>query len=67
MAEAVLRMLTDNHLRNQVTVAAKHRVTTDFDNRQLIQDLAEVYRKDMEQRAKGRGPRASGRENGAEG
>ena len=46
LAEAMLRLLTDMNLRNQITVAAKQRVTTGFDNRKLIRDLAEVYRKE---------------------
>ena len=54
LAEAMLRLLTDMHLRNRITAAARQRVATDFDNRQLIRDLAEVYRKE------GVGPRAEG-------
>ena len=46
LAEAMLRLLTDMHLRNQITAAARQRVTACFDNRQLIEDLAEVYRKE---------------------
>ena len=52
LAEAMLRLLTDVQLRNRITVAARQRVATDFDNRQLIRDLVEVYRKE------GIGPRA---------
>ena len=55
LADAMLRLLTDLHLRNRIIAAASQRVTTDFDNRQLIQDLAEVYRKE------GIGPSAMGR------
>ncbi|MGD9360363.1 MAG: glycosyltransferase family 4 protein [Desulfobacterales bacterium] len=54
LAEAMLRLLTDMQLRNRITVAARQRVATDFDNRKLIQDLVEVYRKE------GLGPRANG-------
>jgi len=54
LAEAMLRLLTDMQLRNRITVAARQRVATDFDNRQLIRDLVEVYRKE------GVGPRAKG-------
>jgi glycosyltransferase involved in cell wall biosynthesis len=53
LAEAMLRLLTDLNLRNRITAAAKQRVATGFDNRQLIQDLAEVHREGM-----GRGRRA---------
>ena len=42
----MLRLLTDMQLRNRITAAARQRVAADFDNRQLIQDLAEVYRKE---------------------
>jgi glycosyltransferase involved in cell wall biosynthesis len=52
LAEAMLRLLTDVPLRNRIIAAARQRVTTDFDNRQLIRDLAEVFRKE------GLGPRA---------
>jgi glycosyltransferase involved in cell wall biosynthesis len=52
LAEAMLRLLTDVPLRNRITAVARQRVTTDFDNRQLIRDLAQVYRKE------GVGPRA---------
>jgi len=44
LAEAMLRMLTDAELRNRVIAAGKQRVVREFDNRQLIQELAEVYR-----------------------
>ena len=54
LAEAMLRLLTDMHLRNRITAAARQRVATDFDNRQLIRDLVEVYRRE------GIGPRVEG-------
>ena len=44
LAGAMLRMLTDAQLRNQVAAAGRQRVVTDFDNRRLVQDLAEVYK-----------------------
>jgi len=44
LAESMLRMLTDGELRNRVIAAGKQRVVQEFDNRQLIQELAEVYR-----------------------
>ena len=46
LAEAMLRLLTDMNLRTRIAAAAKQRVATDFDNRQLIRDLAEIYRKE---------------------
>ncbi len=46
LAEAMLRLLTDTHLRRRITAAARQRVSEGFDNRQLIRDLAEVYRKE---------------------
>jgi hypothetical protein len=39
----MLRMLTDGDLRNRVIAAGKQRVVREFDNRQLIQELAEIY------------------------
>ena len=47
LAGAMLRMLTDAQLRNQVAAAGRQRVVTDFDNRRLVQDLAEVYKIDL--------------------
>jgi glycosyltransferase involved in cell wall biosynthesis len=44
LAEAMLRLLTDMNLRNRITAAARQRVAADFDNRNLIRELAEVYR-----------------------
>jgi hypothetical protein len=42
----MLRMLTDGELRSRVTAAGKQRVVRKFDNRQLIQELAGIYRKE---------------------
>ena len=44
LADAMLRMLTDVQLRNQIMAAGRQRVLGDFDNRRLVEDLAEVYR-----------------------
>jgi len=45
-------MLNDGELRNRVIAAGKQRVVREFDNRQLIRELAEVYRGEgMERRA----------------
>ena len=44
LAEAMLRMLTDAQLRNRATAAGKQCVVRCFDNRRLVQDLAEVYK-----------------------
>ena len=46
LAETMLHMLTDGELRNRVIAAGKQRVVQEFDNRQLIQELAGVYRKE---------------------
>ena len=46
LAEAMLRLLTDMNLRTRIAAAARQRVASLFDNRQLIRDLAEVYRKE---------------------
>jgi glycosyltransferase involved in cell wall biosynthesis len=46
LAGAMLRMLTDEQLRNQVAAAGRLRVVKDFDNRRLVQDLAAVYREE---------------------
>ena len=51
LAEAMLRMLTDGELRSRVIAAGKQRVMREFDNRQLIRELAEVYREGMGRRA----------------
>jgi len=45
MAQAMGRLLTDHALRNQIIPAARRRVTEQFNNRILIQDLAERFRK----------------------
>jgi glycosyltransferase involved in cell wall biosynthesis len=48
MAEAMLRMLSDTDLRAKIIPAARQRVACDFDNKPLVRDLAEVYRKEIE-------------------
>ncbi|MCP4692717.1 MAG: glycosyltransferase family 4 protein, partial [Desulfobacterales bacterium] len=45
LAAAMLRMLTDTALRKKVIQSARERVEREFDNKKLIRDLAEVYRK----------------------
>ena len=52
MADAMLRMLTDEDLRYRIVAAARQRVTESFDNRQLVRDLAELFARE------GLGPRA---------
>jgi len=42
MADAMLRLLQDHHLRSRVISAAREEVATHFDNRKLIRDLAKV-------------------------
>jgi glycosyltransferase involved in cell wall biosynthesis len=44
LAAAMMRLLTDTALRDQIVAAAAERVAQGFDNRNLIEDLAEVYR-----------------------
>jgi glycosyltransferase involved in cell wall biosynthesis len=46
LAESMLRMLTDMELRNRVIANGKQLVMREFDNRQLIQELGEVYRRE---------------------
>ncbi|MEJ2166674.1 MAG: glycosyltransferase [Desulfobacterales bacterium] len=68
LAEAMLRMLTDEQLRSRVAAAGRQRVVRDFDNRRLVQDLAEIYRgegighraESVGQRAEGEGDRVEG-------
>jgi len=45
LANAMLRLLQDENLRNRIIVRAREIVTNCFDNRRLIQDLAEVLNK----------------------
>ena len=44
LAQSMLRMLTDEGLRNRVIAAGKQRVVQEFDNRQMIRELAGIYR-----------------------
>jgi glycosyltransferase involved in cell wall biosynthesis len=46
LAEAMRRMLTDTELRHRVIPAACQAAAEGFDNRRLIQDLANVYQKE---------------------
>jgi glycosyltransferase involved in cell wall biosynthesis len=46
LAGAMLRLLTDAQLRNQVAAAGRQRVVKDFDNRRLVQDLAGIYHRE---------------------
>jgi len=43
LAEAMERMLTDRELRHRIIPAARQTVVKGFDNRQLVQDLAEIH------------------------
>ncbi|MFP4309307.1 MAG: glycosyltransferase family 4 protein [Desulfococcaceae bacterium] len=47
LADAVVRLLTDAALRERVVPAARERVRERFDNRRLIRDLAEIYRREQ--------------------
>jgi glycosyltransferase involved in cell wall biosynthesis len=43
MADAMIQALTDGDLRQKMIAAARARVTRDFNNRNLIGDLAGLY------------------------
>jgi glycosyltransferase involved in cell wall biosynthesis len=45
LADAILRLLEDESLRNRIIAAARKKVTSCFDNRILIQELAEILNK----------------------
>ena len=47
LAEAMLKMLTDEALRARVIPAARQRVMQDFDNKVLIKQLADIYRSEI--------------------
>jgi glycosyltransferase involved in cell wall biosynthesis len=47
MADAMLRILTDNQLREQILHSGKKRVRQAFNNRALIKDLFSVYQKEV--------------------
>ena len=44
LARAMLRLLTDQDLRNRIIPAARQRILQEFDNKVLIKKLADVYR-----------------------
>ncbi len=48
LADAMQRMLTDTPLRRQVISAARQRVIRDFDNQDLINGLAAIYRREIQ-------------------
>jgi glycosyltransferase involved in cell wall biosynthesis len=45
LADAILRFLEDENLRNRIVLAAKEKVINCFDNRILIQEFAEILTK----------------------
>jgi len=47
LAEAMVKMLTDDALRARVIPAARRRVLKNFDNRVLIRKLADIYRNEI--------------------
>ncbi len=49
LSEAMLRLLTDEDLRNRVIPAARQRVRQDFDNKVLTRELADLYRQEIEE------------------
>jgi glycosyltransferase involved in cell wall biosynthesis len=52
LAAAVERLLVDKDLRHRLIPAARHRVRHHFDNRQSIQELADIHRKALEKAAR---------------
>jgi glycosyltransferase involved in cell wall biosynthesis len=48
MADAIMKGLTDTELRARFRTAARHRVESSFDNRRLIRELVEIYRKETD-------------------
>jgi glycosyltransferase involved in cell wall biosynthesis len=49
LALAMLRLLTDQDLRNRVIPAARRRIRRKFDNKVLIKKLAEIYSREIEE------------------
>lgn len=49
LADAMLRMLTDDQLRSRVIPAARQRIRLHFDNKVLIRELADVYSQEIEE------------------
>lgn len=47
LAAAMVRMLTNKSLKQQVIENGKNRVIQNFDNKKLIEDLAAVYRQQI--------------------
>jgi len=47
LADAMETLLTDGNLRARLISAARERVRERFDNRRLIRDLAEIYRREQ--------------------
>ena len=47
MARAILRLLTDTHLREQIVRSGKEKVRKAFNNRNLIENLFSIYRKEV--------------------
>ncbi len=47
MADAMLRILTDRHLREEIIHSGKEKVHRAFNNRALIEDLFSIYRKEV--------------------
>jgi glycosyltransferase involved in cell wall biosynthesis len=49
LADAMIKALTDVDLRQKIVAAAKDRVNRDFNNRNLIGDLAGLYIRALQQ------------------
>ena len=45
LAEAIWRMIIDENLRARVIPAARQRVIRDFDNKTLIRELADLFKR----------------------
>ena len=52
LAAAIERMLTDRALRQRVIEAARQRIISDFDNRELSRSLAAIYRSQIQESQK---------------
>jgi glycosyltransferase involved in cell wall biosynthesis len=44
MAQAMIRMLADNELKNRIAAEAQRCIVRDFNNKELIKDLAELFK-----------------------
>jgi glycosyltransferase involved in cell wall biosynthesis len=47
LAEAMLKLLTKNALRDRIIPADRQRVLQDFDNKVLVKQLAAIYKSEI--------------------